>query len=123
MQQRYNFLFVSNKLYPLPSQPMRFFAAIMSIILIAQIFIPCADKARAAVSGKVLITQATQQQKDSNDDCPPLCYCVCCSSVSVVHSLVSLHSVNSSNLLLHVSEYLPKPIQKVSIPIWQPPRL
>ncbi len=102
---------------------MKFFAFLMTIILIAQSFMPCADREIASAKGEVQITKALHHEKGMQDDCPPLCSCSCCGCFSSAHSFTSYISINSVSVQNCNAEYLPESIQKIVTPIWQPPQL
>jgi len=102
---------------------MKFFAAIMVVILLAQSFMPCADKSCISSKESSSINQASHQQKDVQDDCPPLCGCTCCSSFSSTHSFTSCISIHIFNSANPKAEFIPSAIQKIALPVWQPPQL
>ena len=102
---------------------MKFFAFIMIVILFAQSFMPCADKACTKGKGEAEIAQATHQQKDSQDDCPALCSCSCCSCFSSANSFVSYLEVHIYNINDLTADFIPSAMQKIALPIWQPPQL
>ena len=105
-------------------RPMKLFAVIMSLILFAQIFIPCADSRFTAAKEKTQLTQASNHQTDNNQDmCTPLCSCNCCGHSASSISFITSSLKNSFSSLSHVAEFLPLQIKKIALPIWQPPKL
>ncbi|HEX5155329.1 MAG TPA: DUF6660 family protein [Parafilimonas sp.] len=103
---------------------MKLFAFIMAVILLVQSIVPCADEGLAASKCKTEISLSTHGQGDFHpDDCPPLCTCSCCGCFSSGHSFVSHITINAFSISNTNAEYLPKAIQKIFLPIWQPPQL
>ncbi|WP_090653477.1 DUF6660 family protein [Parafilimonas terrae] len=102
---------------------MKFFAFIMTVVLLTQSLMPCADKACTENKGKTLIAQAGHQQKNATDECPPLCSCTCCSSFSSNLSFVSHTYIQVFSIVNFNAEYISPAIQKIALPIWQPPQL
>jgi hypothetical protein len=104
---------------------MKFFAFIMSIIVLALSCMPCMDEASAMKNEKAKIEiskPGTEQTTDHNDSCSPFCTCDCCAGFSINHSMTSFSilDLTSSNIY---SSFLPSHLIRVSLPIWQPPRV
>lgn len=123
LQLHYNLLFASYIWHQLFLHPVKFFAFIIIVILLAQSLLPCADKVCTENKGKTLITREGHQQKNATDECPPLCSCTCCSSFSSNLSFVSYTSIQVFSLVDFNAEYISPAIQKIALPIWQPPQL
>jgi hypothetical protein len=64
----------------------------------------------------------TEQHTDHNDSCSPFCTCSCCAGFSINHSITSF-SILDLTLPNNYSSFLPSNLIRISLPIWQPPRL
>ncbi len=104
--------------------PMKFFAFIMAVLVLALSVMPCADNGNAMYGGKAKtqITKQSQQDDNHNDACSPFCTCSCCAGFSVNHFVASVTTI--PKFTNHpASRFLPSEIIEVALPIWQPPQL
>jgi hypothetical protein len=102
---------------------MKFFAAVMAVIVLALSAMPCTDaKAFHKQSAKTELTKESKQQVPFTDDCSPFCQCNCCASAFVNHHITVLPVI--TQIFLQQKSYftITKPVQ-VFLPVWQPPQL
>lgn len=113
---RFHFIFAT---------PMRFFAFIMTFIVLVVSLAPCRDLS-CVPKDKKAIAHFTindhQSHDDGSDECPPFCSCACCSVPGATKSDIISPSIISIDLTQNVSRYTGELIS-VSLPIWQPPQL
>lgn len=102
---------------------MKFFAAIMAVIVLTLSVMPCADtKASHKQPAKYEVAKESKPQAPFTDDCSPFCQCNCCASVFLNHCISAL-PINTPSFLQTGSSFaVIEPIQ-VYLPIWQPPQL
>lgn len=107
-------------------ETMKPIAFILSIMILALSFVPCADKESFGNFSKektILIEKHNSPfDTDRLDDCSPFCTCNCCAGFSINHVIASV-SNNSFGINSKFSSYLPVGITEVSLPVWQPPQL
>ena len=125
LQHCYKHSFVFNCPLILPSRPVKIFAFIMSILVLALSMMPCADKEAAFTKSKKEIETVKalhHQGCPLNDACSPFCQCSCCAGFSINHSVVAvpIMKIQASDPL---TQYLPAKIATLALPIWQPPQL
>jgi len=104
-------------------QPMKLFALIMGIIVLAVSCMPCLGGAFCIKNEKAKIeVSKSGSHQDKEDNCSPFCICNCCAGFFINHSFTSINILQINNCRNFVS-YLPENITKISLPVWEPPRL
>jgi len=104
--------------------PMKFFALIMAILVLALSVMPCADNdTLQGKQGAKTELSKTAKQKDNpiQDDCSPFCHCACCAGFSINHTVAVL-SKATAYAESHKTSFLPSEVIEIVSPIWQPPR-
>jgi hypothetical protein len=104
---------------------MKFFAFIMSIIVIVVSARPCEDlplNMKAEKSKMALAKKSSQSHQESSDACSPFCSCSCCSTHPCPPPFTNVID-NVSEAKIRYSTYCLGPLITVSLPIWQPPQL
>jgi len=102
---------------------MKFFAAIMAVIVLVLSIMPCADANEMHKQpAKYEIAKESKQKAPLNDDCSPFCQCNCCTSFFVNHQIIALPVIAKHFFQTGNNFTVIEPIQ-VYLPIWQPPRL
>lgn len=102
---------------------MKFFAAIMALIVLVLSIMPCADaKELHKQTIKYEIAKESKQKAPLNDDCSPFCQCNCCAGFFVNHQIVALPVIAKQFFQTSSNLTVIEPIQ-VYLPIWQPPQL
>lgn len=103
---------------------LKIFAFILSFLVLALSFIPCADGVFANDANKQtsIIKDSHEQDHDMDDDCSPFCHCSCCAGFSVNHTLATVTTIT---LFLESPEtnFLSSEVIAIALPIWQPPQL
>lgn len=102
---------------------MKFFAAIMAVVVLALSVMPCADKDNFINAGKTEIANTINHQSDpQQDNCSPFCQCACCAGFSVNHFIASIAIVELFQSKTQTA-FLPGGVLDIALPIWQPPQL
>ena len=101
---------------------MKFFSAILSICIMIQTFMPCAD-VNAADANSYSIIQQDQDHNHSNhiDLCSPFCFCICCQTLSQP----AIYS-NFQNNLVSFNLTIPSLVLNKmywAISFWHPPKI
>ena len=99
-------------------------AFILSIVVLSQSFIACADTGTHENSSQVLyeLSNAADNHGSQEDECPPFCQCNCCAGFTVNHTIATY----SNPFLTHVvvqCKHGAEPLITLALPIWQPPKL
>ncbi|MCC7401342.1 MAG: hypothetical protein IT214_07640 [Chitinophagaceae bacterium] len=86
--------------------------------------LPCNDSKACSHSNFQIIAAITNQEhhQNSKDICPPFCSCSCCSGFSINQAMSANHYspvIFDTYLFLFSTGNL----MKVSLPVWQPPKL
>lgn len=103
----------------------RFLAFILSLVVLSQSFVACADVATHSDDNslaKYETLKATQEHDNPEDACPPFCQCNCCAGFSTNH-YIPFYSTLPLTYAEVKTEYPAAPLQHMSLPIWQPPQL
>ena len=102
---------------------MKFFAFIMSCVILVTSIVPCKDAAALDIKQATVVKAETHQDcNGSIDDCSPLCICNCCAGCSLYYSSPQLPQ-DISKTSVHYSEFTTPAIHQIYLPIWQPPQL
>ncbi|WP_394333858.1 DUF6660 family protein [Chitinophaga eiseniae] len=102
--------------------PVRFFAVILSIVLLALGTISCSDELPlSGMAGSSYQADNTTHQHEHKDFCSPFCACSCCAA-PVIISLVYFAPVPASHTIFSYSEMPAGIISDLPQPVWQPPR-
>jgi hypothetical protein len=105
---------------------MKFFALIMSFLMLALPVLPCADDSESFSSDNAKTTIAKQnnheQEQEHNDNCSPFCHCSCCAGFSINHFATGSTSVILPGSKSYIS-HLQGDLIEHSSSIWQPPQL
>lgn len=104
---------------------VKFFASIMSCIVLILSCTYCADGASSVNGNKQkveMIKKSNSSQKDQSDNCSPLCQCNSCpgfylSKIVSSSELITLQTSIEFGIL-HTNNLI-----GISLPIWQPPQL
>lgn len=104
--------------------PMKPFAFLIAVIVLALSFVPCADTSTTGnTKANILITKSTLPQDNPlKDECTPFCQCTCCAGFSVNHFIASI-TILPPNQSITKTAYLPAHVIEIAFPIWQPPQL
>lgn len=105
--------------------PMKIFAFLMAVLVLALSVLPCADRNVTGKSvGKTMIVKAAHPQEDSgDDDCSPFCQCSCCANFSIHCQPSAALAIVVPPQEVQTAGYPSSDILNVSLPIWQPPQL
>lgn len=128
MQQHVYYIFriVFNlKFKRLILHPMKIFALIMAIVVFVLSCMPCMDRESIVHDGqaKAQISKVRSHSALSDaDDCSPFCMCNCCAGFTIMCSSIKITPIINVVSQAYLS-YLPVPIFKISLPVWQPPQL
>ena len=103
---------------------MKFFAAIMALVVLALSVMPCADEADAFNPGNIKseITTSNHQNNPQTDNCSPFCQCSCCAGVTLNHSVASISSIQLFPDK-KTARFLSLAAINIALPVWQPPQL
>ncbi|MHA4811312.1 DUF6660 family protein [Flavitalea flava] len=105
---------------------MKRFGFFMAFLLLTLSCMPCGDdflsvpdgKTRSEISKRPL---RNQDHKDT-DTCPPFCQCSCCATFSINDGIQAV-SITDQGALPNYYSHLSFRVQKMALPIWQPPQL
>jgi hypothetical protein len=103
----------------------RFISSILAFLVLVSVFFPCSDS-NVVPAGKAetFITAANDcGSHHAEDACSPFCTCTCCAGfILSTPEVLALRPV----LLFPkrvFADYLPDAINKIALPVWQPPQL
>jgi len=103
---------------------MKFFAAIMALVVLALSVMPCADKPDTFNPGKIKseINTSNHQNCPQTDSCSPFCQCSCCAGFTLNHSVASISSIQLFPDK-ETGRFLSSAAINIALPVWQPPQL
>jgi len=100
---------------------MKYFAFIMTLLILALSVMPCAD---GFIDGKPMAEIAENQshsEEDHPDACSPLCHFSCCAGFSINHFIPCVKNRLCYRSSPTISFLIPE-ITGASFSFWQPPR-
>jgi hypothetical protein len=106
---------------------MKLYSFLLSIIILIQTCMPCADVHGTAVvstqSTAHINTAGDEHAEGCADACSPFCQCSCCSNTGIPQDMAA----PAEELLLPQDRVylgsIPMDIVDISLPVWQPPQL
>jgi hypothetical protein len=102
---------------------MKFFAAILSLYILALTAFPCIDLPMDKQLQKFELSQsANDNQVSDNDHCSPFCICRCCASPVVFQEFIIQFTIFSFSQK-HLSGYTSSYVSSLFTVIWQPPKI
>jgi hypothetical protein len=94
----------------------------MAVIVLGLSSMPCADDIAADAKAKTEISKSLDHNESEDSDvCSPFCQCACCAGISFQNFYLPIsapHTVAEKSY----SSFLPTPLIRFSVSVWQPPR-
>ena len=122
MQQRFKHLFVLNSINRLVLHPMKIFTFILAVIVLTLSCMPCADAAATGMKSKLEIKKSLNNERQQSDFCSPFCICSCCAGFSINHTIPNIENLSKLHKINYTLSYY-QAVIKISLPVWQPPKL
>ena len=107
---------------------MRFFAFMLSIVVLVLSCMPCADAVGGCIGSHQTITASQAHNQANgfdpcNDNCSPFCSCSCCSGFTITNYVVLAPGQFVATFKPDYNKYLFAEIPDISFPVWQPPQI
>ena len=98
---------------------VHFITKLLALYFVALLFLPCGD----ADAGTASNNNFNQHQNgEPEDECPPLCFCVCCTTVAdATEPIIITQPPHFSRNTWSI--YNLQQTKSILIAIWQPPKL
>lgn len=103
---------------------MKILSVIMSVIILALSFVPCADNNSVNQSQEISLHQDSDNHQHHSDFCSPLCVCSCCGTIVAQIEGQADFEIKTYEIYSSQENLLkPRFPSDISFSIWEPPKI